>query len=96
MNLAEIVTEIEKLESAETNWTNVQRLAMLYVVKDHMQAAPQAGAVPKCTGGEFTEACCGVDMQRLFDVMEEHMMVVKTLHPKEYRSVLNRIADMRD
>lgn len=36
MNAEEITEEITKLEQSETNWQNIQKLAWLYTVADHL------------------------------------------------------------
>lgn len=97
MNVTEITEEIMKLQDAETNWTNIQRLAWLYTVSDHMTgaaiAASPAERMPVYTG-EFGEVVSGKDISAVMNVLTEHMAVVKVLYPKEYEAVLDRIREV--
>lgn len=97
MSISEIEEEIIKLELAETSWQNVQRLAWLYTVKDHLAAdktpivANKVMRVMPNYSGEFGEAVSGVNIDNVMSVMNEHMEVVKILLPKEYQAVIGKI-----
>ena len=105
MNIEEIENEIESLENDATNWSNIQRLSWLYVVRDHIggeRAEGETHASVQRTmvhtmpeyGGEFGEAVSGVDIDGLMPILSEHMDVIKLLHPKEYQAVLDRIKEI--
>lgn len=100
MNVNEIKDEILKLEEAETNWTNIQRLAWLYAVYDHMAddrtpiMAHSVQSVMPEYSGEFGEAVSGVSIDGLMNVLSEHMAVIKVLHPKEYEAVIEKISEI--
>lgn len=97
MSISEIEEEIIKLESAETSWQNVQRLAWLYTVKDHLAAdktpiiANKVISVMSEYNGEFGEVVSGARLDDIMTVLNEHMEVVKILLPKEYQAVINKI-----
>lgn len=92
MNIEEINEEIRGLESAETNWGNVQRLALLYTVRDHLpQTTDEVEVVD-----EFTEACCGVCIRDLIEILDEHMKAIKAIYPKEYKSLIGKIRSAKD
>lgn len=96
MNIAEITEEIMKLEQSETNWTNIQRLAWLYTVSEHMRGSvevPAANRMP-VYAGEFGEVVSGKDIDAMMNVLSEHMAVIKILHPREYEAVLDRIREV--
>lgn len=105
MNIEEIKNEISKLEQDETNWTNIQRLSWLYIVYDHLTDHPQvalpalyevknvADVMPNYDG-EFGKAVSGVDIEKLMNILSEHMDVVKVLYPKEYQAVIDRITEI--
>lgn len=97
MNVEEITEEITKLEQSETNWTNIQRLAWLYAVADHMGGETRPGVtvsrMPEYTG-EFGSAVSGRSIDPVMSILTEHMAVVKILHPKEYEAVLERIREV--
>lgn len=99
MNTSEITEEIIKLEEADTSWQNVQRLAWLYIVRDHLMSdrvpvvANKIQNVMPGYSGEFGEVVSGVSVDDVMSVLNEHMQVVKILLPKEYEAVINRIRE---
>lgn len=100
MNIADITNEITALESAEANWGNVQRLAWLYTVYDHLSgdSTPQVTSsrtvsIMPVYGGEFGEACSGKSIDNIMQVLTEHFAVIKILHAKEYQAVINKIKE---
>ena len=99
MDMAEITKEIGRLESAETNWQNIERLSWLYAVRDHI-AGDSAGVVHVAQdampdyAGEFGQAVSGKNIDGVMNVLTEHMAVIKVLHPKEYMAVLDKIAEI--
>lgn len=99
MNISEIEEEITKLEQADTSWQNVQRLAWLYIVQDHLTAdkvpiiANKVQNVMPGYGGEFGEVVSGASIDNVMNVLNEHMAVVKVLLPKEYQAVIERIKE---
>lgn len=92
MNIEEINEEIKGLESAETNWGNVQRLALLYTVRDHL---PQTTGEVDVGTDEFTRACCGVNINSLINVLDEHMQVIHAVYPKEYSALIKKIQSLK-
>ena len=106
MSIDEITNEISRLEEGETNWTNIQKLAWLYTVQDHLSEDHPQGVMPESYtvknvpdvmpeyDGEFGQAVSGVDIEKLMKVLSEHMDVVKVLYPKEYQAVIDRIGEI--
>ena len=101
MDIIKLRKEIDELEAGETTWSNVQKLAALYSVHDHLSndgtpiyAQAVTDVMPECGIGEFEEACTGKPILSLVDILSEHMVVAKTLYPKEYRAVIDRIRDI--
>lgn len=99
MNIDEIRNEIEMMEQADTTWQNIQRLAWLYTVHDHMAdgrnpiVAHEIRNVMPEYAGEFGQAVSGRKIDDLMSVLSEHMAVIKILHPKEYQAVIERISE---
>lgn len=100
MNIAEIETEIAKLEDSNTSWQSIERLSWLYVVRDHllhddMQITHvQKEEMPQCAG-EFGQIVSGKQITSIMNVLSEHMSVIKILYPKEYQAVVDKIADIQ-
>ena len=86
MDLVEIKEEIAELEQSETTWQNIEKLAWLYIVRDNLKEYSF-----ESKDSEFLEACQDADIQSLLELLDEHMEVVKVLHPKEYRALIDRI-----
>ena len=102
MDIIKIKKEIDDLEAAETTWSNVERLAMLYAVFDHLNgekttvlASNVVDVMPECGIGEFESACTGKPILPLVDILYEHMAVAKALYPKEYRAVIDKINQIK-
>lgn len=97
MSVAEIEAEIKSLEQGDTNWQNIQRLAWLYTVHDHMISHDNTvvsrvrDVMPEFNDSEFGKVIAGKDISKIADVLSEHMDIVKVLHPKEYSAVCKRI-----
>ena len=101
MDTIKIGKEIKELEEAETSWNNIQRLAMLYSVYDHLSdegtpiyAQVVTDVMPECGIGEFEEACTAKPILPIVDILSEHFAVIKALHPKEYHAVIDRIKNI--
>ena len=99
MDIGEIRTEIARLEQGDTNWQNIEKLSWLYSVHDHM-AGDSAQVVHVSEGnmpeyaGEFGQIVSGKNIDGVMNVLQEHMAVIKVLHPKEYQAVLDRISEI--
>ena len=84
-------------------------LAWLYVVKDHIDAthaentsAPRDESTTSARemsqesyASEFLIAASNVDVASLLYVLNEHMEVVKLLHPREYESLIKKIRELK-
>ena len=95
MDISEINNEIKDLESADTNWGNVQRLALLYTVRDHLPAVTSTQGAEVEVVDEFTEACCGVCIRDLIQILDEHMQVIHAVYPKEYSALIKKIQSLK-
>ena len=99
MNIAEIKTEITRLEKSDTNWQNIERLSWLYAVHDHLtgdsvQMIPIERSDMPQYAGEFGQVVSGKNIDGVMNILQEHMAVIKILHPKEYQAVLDKIAEI--
>lgn len=94
ISIETIENEILELESRDTSWTNVEHLAWLYIVRDHLKACEPEVTTGEIIGGEFCQACSNVPMQGLMGILSEHMECISLLYPREYSAVLSRIKDL--
>lgn len=100
MDLSMIEREIRELECSETCYRACERLAWLYICRDHLRHVPIAETVPEmrhdATGSEFVVAASSADPEGLMKVLDEHMEALKVVQPKEYEAVLKKIRELGD
>lgn len=97
-----IDNEILELEKRDTTYAVVERLAWLYIVRDHTKAAmtpvAQVEEEPMTTrsveGTEFLEVSSGVDYAELMNILSDHMEAIRVVCPKEYESVMDKIRSL--
>lgn len=104
ISLETLEDEIRTLEEQEPTFTTMQKLASLYIVRDHLATGNSGRSsnsavisardiitiMPQCSG-DFGKCCSGVEIEKLIDILNEHMSVVRSLLPKEYNAVLQRL-----
>ena len=97
VDLDEIEIEIKQLEArGETTYSLCERLAWLYIVRDHLEEKPQQRRTDRMGGSEFLEACSDIPCERLLSVIDQHMQVLKVVQPKEYDAVMGRIRALKN
>lgn len=81
------------LEKKDTTYANCERLAWLYIVRDHITGQQQSQPTPLDVPGEseFLKAVNGRDSMQVWDVMDDLMDTVRVTAPRAYRSVMERI-----
>ncbi len=101
IDLEEIERTIDDIEHThDTTFRTCERLAWLYVCRDHLreQTSPEAKVsteVAALGGSDFLDACDGIPYGLLMQVINEHMQVIRTLYPKEYASLVARIRSLK-
>lgn len=103
IDAAEIQRTIDELEAKGESWDVCQRLAWLYIVRDHASETEEAhggqsheadggaATVPPVGGSEFLDAAAGKDAAALLAVVDGHMTALKGVFPKEYESVMRKV-----
>lgn len=91
----EVQKEIARLENGETTYSAAEKLALLYVVRDHSEEEPRTGGYAYASEpqSEFVTAFQSVPMEKALQVIDEHMDAIKLLYPKEYSAVLRKILE---
>lgn len=98
ISLEEIEREIKELEArGDTTYSLCERLAWLYVVRDHLRP-PRAEVRPSghIGGTEFLDAASGAPYERLMEVLDQHMQALRVVQPKEYELVMGRIQALKN
>lgn len=103
MNLAEINREIYALETGPTTCSACEKLASLYVVRDHLdlqpmqeKSEPPQHTIQTTKRSEFLDAVKDKNQEDVWNIIDEHMAAVQALYPKEYSAVLSRIRALGD
>lgn len=97
ISLDEVNKTILELEQHDTTYATCEKLAWLYTVRDHINRAPdfvERMASPNLSGSEFLTAASNKDVSKLLEILDEHVDVVKLLHPSEYESLIQRIKEI--
>ena len=95
INLDTIEQEIITLESKDTSYAVAERLAWLYIVRDHLRSADDDNSTGDLIGSEFAKACSNVPINSLMQILSEHMEAIKLLYPKEYENIITKIKSLK-
>lgn len=94
IDLETIEREIQDIEArGDTTYSICERLAWLYIVRDHMRPESD-GRTQELSGSEFLTACSGVPFPMLMKVLDEHMQALRVVQPREYDSVMDKIRQL--
>ena len=92
ISLDEINKSIDELMNQQASYQVCERLACLYTVRDHLTAEPQTvNTFCRCEGSELHDTVSGKDINKVLDILGEHLCAVKCVFPKEYDAVINRL-----
>lgn len=92
ISIEEIERTISELESRDTSFANCEKLANLYVVRDHLKEYQQSTDTISAFGSsEFLQAVKGKDSLKLLEIMDDLMQTLSVMYPKVYESVLREI-----
>ena len=88
----EVNSEIAKLESLPASYQNIERLAWLYIVRDHLTGSthPPVGEMPQGES-EYFCACAGKSVTEVMGVMDELMDALMIMQPRLYSAVLSKL-----
>ena len=100
ISLEEIEKTIMDLERRDTTYAVCERLAWLYIVRDHLTVGPAHGVAfasepaPATAGTDFLNAVSGKPIDGVLRIMGAHMECVRVLYPKEYEVVVIKISEL--
>lgn len=105
ISIEQINGEIAVLEEQVPTHVIMQKLASLYIVRDHMGiasvengAAPvsvvQMDTMPKYGDSEFLQMIAGKPIVDIMAQMDEVMSTVQVLNPRLYDSVIRKLFDI--
>lgn len=93
IDLDEINRTILKLEQNDTTFATCEKLADLYIVRDHLTAqAPKQLPQLDITGDSpFLKAIDGKDSIKIWAIIDELMESERIVNPRVYDSVMRKI-----
>lgn len=93
LSLEKIEKEIAELENRNTCYSVCEKLAWLYIVKDHMfnNANDKFESDIFSSDNEFYEFANYLEKDKLIKVLSEHMEKLKVLHPNEYYEIIEAL-----
>lgn len=96
ISLDSVESSILELEQKDTSFTNCERLAWLYIVRDHLRGYSVATGEPLDISGEseFLKAVNGKNADAAWKIMDELAEDIKLLHPKMYDKLLEKINEI--
>ena len=96
INSDELDKEILMLEKKDTTYANCERLAWLYIVRDHItrQQAAQPTPLSVDPSSEFLQAVDGKDSVAVFSIIDDIMDTIRVTAPRAYESVLRKLKNL--
>lgn len=95
ISLEEIEREINELEhTRDTTYRLCERLAWLYIVRDHLRPETDERRTQHLGGSDFLEAASGVSYPALMEVLNEHVQSLAIVQPRAYSSLLRKIREL--
>lgn len=98
ISIEKINKEIEELEQgSSTSYSIIEKLAMLYTVRDHLMQSGSRQAIgyrisPKSSSdGEVARITEKMNRYEIEDEYREHMERMRERHPSEYESEMERM-----
>lgn len=98
LNLDEINSEILMLETKrDTTYSVIEKLAPLYIVRDHLTGAtPTVQPTPLDVGGEteFLQLVSGKNSTQVFTVVDELMSTLQVTNSRLYEAVMRKLSNI--
>lgn len=96
---------IAEHENGDTSYANCERLAWLYIVRDHIamedtkeneQKKDPAKSFPTYNGGDsdFLKAIDGKSGEKVIYVMDEAMQAIQVLQPRLYDATIQKLKNL--
>ena len=78
----------------DTTYATCERLAWLYIVRDHLTQKMSKEPLALAGESEFLAAVNGKCGDAVWKIMDELAETVKMLHPRVYESVIRKLNDL--
>lgn len=93
ISVDELDRAILEHEAKDTTYANCEKLAWLYIVRDHVSGRQVRQPVPLEVDGEseFLRAVDGRDSVRVWALMDELMETLRVVNPRLYGAVIRKV-----
>lgn len=95
---SELSKAIAELEKAPSTFQDVEKLAVFYVIYDHLykKQEPEIEPIKEVTinrynGSEFYQAISCKKARDVWRIMNDVMIMIKAIQPQIYKSIIQRI-----
>ena len=97
----DLLEAIKECQNKELTYNTCEKLATFYILLNYLYPSKEEGysydnvinTLPQYKGSEFREAIAGKDIDKVVDVLDEHMDMIKVLFPKEYKKIISIIME---
>lgn len=92
----ELLQAIAEVKERPASYSNCKMLATFYTLLDRLYPVSNTqlqtvGAIGKYGDSEFLQSIAGQPSEKVFQVLDELMEALKTLNPKLYNNVIQRL-----
>lgn len=99
LDAREIDHAISQLEYQESSWPSYDKLASLYIIRDHMEAPShgsviysEAASMMETYGdSDFLQAVAGKDPAAVWEILDDLMDTLHVVNPRVYDGVMRKI-----
>lgn len=97
ISIEEIEKTISELEGRDTSFANCEKLAYLYIVRDHLKGyqMPAPSALGNYGESEFLHEVDGKNSREVWAIVDELMQTLEVVNPRVYRSVIEKISKIK-
>ena len=90
----ELLEAIKEIQSKEPTYANCEKLATFYTILRYLYSEDDGqshsdGRFAAMNGSEFRKAIAGKDIEKVVEVLDEHMDMIQLLFPKEYKKLIS-------
>ena len=97
VSIEELDKTILELESRDTTFANCERLAWLYIVKDHLAPVdihPKNDDISIYGDSEFIQASNGKSTEKVLYIIADLMDTIRLTAPRAYEHVIRQIKEL--
>jgi hypothetical protein len=93
LSLTVIEEHIADLEDRETTYSNCEKLACLYIVRDHLKAETESSRTSTASDDSVYNAVKSLDYEEVRDALASALKIIKTMHPAMYEEMMAKLQE---